>query len=49
MIINENAEKALLGIVSFMQNAITNYNEFNISSENRNKLDEPINTFLLDN
>ena len=47
--ISENARKALLGIISFMKSAITNYNEFDISSENRIKLDEPINTFLLDN
>lgn len=44
----ERKKKTLQGINSFMQNAITNYTELNISSESRNKLDELINIFLLD-
>ena len=44
----ERKKKTVQGINSFMQNAINNYKELNISSENRNQLDKLINVFLLD-
>lgn len=45
----ERKKKTAQGINSFMQSAISNYKEFNISSENRNRLDELINIFLSNN
>jgi len=42
----ERKKKTLQGINSFIQNAISNYNELNISSENKNKLNELINIFM---